>query len=88
MQIPRDIAFASFDLVMNAEFFDPKLTSVLYPVDVIGREATALLQRRLADPDVPPQTIQAPGSLFHGTSCGCPDGAPLVLSPVDGAPHR
>lgn len=88
MQIPRDIAFASFDLVMNAEFFDPKLTSVLYPVDVIGREATALLQRRLADPDVPPQTIQAPGSLFHGTSCGCPDGAPLVLSPVDGTPHR
>lgn len=83
LEVPRDIAFVSFDMVMNAEFFEPKLTSAQYPVDVIGREATALLQRRLADPQAPPQTIQAPGSLFHGTSCGCPDGTPLTLDPVD-----
>ena len=80
--VPRDIAFVSVDMVMNAEFFEPTLTSALYPVDIIGREATALLQRRLAEPDAPPQTIRAVRALFHGTSCGCPDGAPLVLEPA------
>jgi LacI family transcriptional regulator len=88
LRIPGDLAFASFDMVMNAEFFEPKLTHVQYPVEVIGREATALIRRRMADPDAPPQTIQAPGALVHGTSCGCADGTPLTLNAADVAPRR
>jgi LacI family transcriptional regulator len=75
-------------MVMNAEFFEPRLTSVQYPAEVIGREATALIRRRMADPGAPPQTIQAPGALFHGTSCGCADGTPITLNPADVAPRR
>lgn len=79
--VPRDIAFVSFDGVMNSEFFEPKLTCFLHPVEKIGEEAITLLQRRLANPDIPAETVQVPGALFHGTSCGCGGTVPLVLEP-------
>lgn len=79
VSVPDDFAFASFDGLMNAEFFEPRLTAILHPVDFIGREATALLLRRIADPDAPPRTVQAQPILDHGTSCGCPAGDPLTL---------
>lgn len=79
LTVPGDIAFVSFDGVMNSEFFEPKLTCFLHPVEDIGREAITLLQRRLADPQAPAETVQVPGALFHGTSCGCDGTVPLVL---------
>jgi LacI family transcriptional regulator len=80
--VPRDIAFVSFDGVMNSEFFEPKLTCFLHPVEKIGEEAIMLLQRRLANPDIAAETVQVPGALFHGTSCGCDGSVPLVLEPT------
>jgi LacI family transcriptional regulator len=88
LHIPDDVAFASYDMVMNAEFFEPSLTHVQYPVEVIGREATALIRRRMADPTALPQTIQAPGALVHGTSCGCADGAPITPIAADAVLRR
>lgn len=79
LSIPGDLAFESFDGLMNAELFDPQLTSVLHAVEFIGHEATTLLMRRMADPDAPPRTIQAQATLMHGTSCGCDPGSPLTL---------
>lgn len=78
--VPGDLALASFDGLMNAEFIEPRLTAVLHPVEFIGREATALLLRRIADPDVPASTIRADPIIDHGTSCGCPPGTRLTLS--------
>lgn len=79
VSIPDDLAFASFDGLMNAEFFEPQLTSALHPVGFIGHEATALLLRRMSDPQAPPRTIQAQVTLVHGTSCGCAPGSPLTF---------
>lgn len=79
ISVPHDLAFASYDGLMNAEFFEPRLTAILHPVDFIGQEATALLLRRITDPAAPPQTIKAQPILDHGTSCGCPAGTELTL---------
>jgi LacI family transcriptional regulator len=79
LSVPEDIAFVSFDGVMNSEFFEPKLTCFIHPVERIGQEAISLLQRRLADPQAPAETVQVPGALFHGTSCGCDGTVPLIL---------
>lgn len=77
--VPHDLAFVSFDGLMNSELFEPRLTAVLHPVEFIGREATALLLRRMSDPAARPRTIQAQAVLDHGTSCGCPPGTSLTL---------
>ena len=79
VSVPHDFAFASFDGLMNAEFFEPRLTAILHPVDLIGREATALLLRRIADPAAKPRTVKAKPVLDHGTSCGCAAGTQLTL---------
>jgi LacI family transcriptional regulator len=80
ISIPGDLALASFDGLMNAEFFEPTLTAALHPVEFIGHEATALLLRRMSDPSAPPRTVQAQATLVHGTSCGCPPGSALVTA--------
>lgn len=82
LSVPDDIAFVSFDGVMNSEFIEPALTSFIQPVEQIGRAATRLLERRLADPAAGPSTIWVPGSVFHGRSCGCDGEIPLTLSDV------
>lgn len=79
LRVPADVAFVSFDGLMNSELFEPRLTAVVHPVEFIGREATRLLLRRIADPHAPPRTIQAQAALEHGTSCGCPAGTQLTL---------
>ncbi|HEY4267468.1 MAG TPA: LacI family DNA-binding transcriptional regulator [Galbitalea sp.] len=79
LTVPRDIAFVSFDGVMNSEFIEPQLTCYLHPVEAIGREAAKLLARRLADRNAMPVTIRVPGALFHGTSCGCGGLVPLTM---------
>ncbi len=39
----------------------------------------SLLMRRLADPQVKPETLLARPRIFHGTSCGCDGSAPLSV---------
>jgi LacI family transcriptional regulator len=77
--IPRDLAFASFDGMSNAEFMTPQLTSVIQPAVDIGRRAMTLLLRRLADPDAETETVLARPEIFHGTSCGCDGTAHLIV---------
>ena len=84
--IPRDLAFASFDGMSNAEFMTPKLTSVIQPAVEIGRRAMSLLLRRLAEPDVATETVLTRPQIFHGTSCGCDGTGHLSVDESD-APH-
>jgi len=81
LSVPDDIAFVTFDEMMNSEFFTPRLTCFIQPVEAIGRAATQLLETRLADADAPPRAIRVPGALFHGDSCGCGGRIPLTLLP-------
>lgn len=85
LRVPDDIAFESFDGVMNSEFFEPKLTSVVHPVEFIGAQAIKLLERRIADPDAAPTTIQARSAIAHGESCGCGGLVPILF---DAGPER
>lgn len=87
--IPRDMAFASFDGMSNAEFMTPKLTSVLQPAVEIGQRAMTLLLHRLAEPDAPTQTVLSRPEIFHGTSCGC-DGTAVLTVDDDpsSSPHE
>lgn len=82
LRFPQDVAFASFDGVLNSEFFAAKLTCVVQPVEQIGIQAMRLLRRRMDDPTAPPRTVTASTSLFHGSSCGC-DGRVALGPRVD-----
>lgn len=82
--IPRDLAFASFDGMTNAEFMTPQLTCVIQPAVEIGQLAMSLLLRRLAEPEAPSETVMALPEIFHGTSCGCDGKVPLAVT--DAAP--
>lgn len=74
---PDDVAFESFDSVLNSEFFAAQLTCVVQPAEEIGREAMRLLRRRIDDPSVEPVTVTATATLSHGASCGCGGLIPL-----------
>jgi LacI family transcriptional regulator len=77
IRFPEDVAFASFDGVVNSEFFESQLTCVVQPVEQMGAEAMRLLRRRMAEPQARPDTVIVPASLVHGSSCGCGGTVPL-----------
>jgi LacI family transcriptional regulator len=77
LTFPADVAFASFDAVLNSEFFASQLTCVVQPVDEVGAQAMRLLQRRMSEPGTETETVVVPATLVHGTSCGCGGRVPL-----------
>jgi|AntAceMinimDraft_12_1070368.scaffolds.fasta_scaffold36478_1 LacI family transcriptional regulator len=74
IRTPDDIAFVSFDGVSNSEFFVPRLTSFVHPVEKLAAGAMTLLERRLAGPDARPRTLLVESVISHGGSCGCRPG--------------
>ena len=74
-EIPRDLAFATFDEPAYADLFSPRLTSVVQPAFDVGREGMRLLLRRLQKPDAPVRTVRLMPRIAHRDSCGCPPGS-------------
>lgn len=72
LNVPDDIAVASFDDLEWADIFVPRLTTIAQPIHDIGARAVRLLLDRLADPQRPPQTLRLAPELKHRESCGCP----------------
>lgn len=65
LQIPTDIAVVSFDGLPNGPTFDPTLTTVIQPVDAVGRQAVEMLMNPA---DAPPVTVLATTLSVRGSS--------------------
>jgi LacI family transcriptional regulator len=79
LEIPDDMAFATFDDPAYVDLFRPRLTSIAQPSFSIGREAMRLLLRRLEHPESPPRTVRLQPRIIHRESCGCPEGSTTEL---------
>jgi LacI family transcriptional regulator, fructose operon transcriptional repressor len=64
LAIPHDVALAGFDDTDWAEFVEPGITVLAQPTDEIGRAATELLLRRIADPSRPTRKVILNGQLI------------------------
>jgi DNA-binding LacI/PurR family transcriptional regulator len=51
LRVPRDVSIVGFDDLPAAAVMSPRLTTMRVDTDAIGREAIALLLRRIAEPD-------------------------------------
>lgn len=65
LAIPDDVAVVSFDGLPNGPEFEPGLTTVVQPVDDVGRQAVALLR---SPPDEPVATILPTTLVVRGSS--------------------
>lgn len=51
LRVPRDVSVIGFDDLPAAAVMSPRLTTIRVDTDAIGRQAVALLLRRIAEPD-------------------------------------
>jgi LacI family transcriptional regulator len=54
LEMPTDLAFATFDGFAYSDLFEPSLTTVRQPAFEVGAEALRLLVNRIAEPESPP----------------------------------
>lgn len=71
LRIPDDLALIGFDDFEWADCFEPRLTVIAQPSDVIGMRAAELLAARIKSPDAPPKSIRLAPTLVIRRSCGC-----------------
>jgi LacI family transcriptional regulator len=69
--VPGDIAVMGFDGIEQAAHASPPLSTIAQPVELLGREAVAMLLQRIETPDVPPMHRVLPTELQLRASCGC-----------------
>jgi LacI family transcriptional regulator, fructose operon transcriptional repressor len=72
LQIPGDIAFASFDDTTCSQLLEPAITVIEQPTYEIGRTATELLIKRIQDPTRSNREVILKTKLIIRQSCGCP----------------
>ncbi|CUU26208.1 cytochrome C peroxidase (plasmid) [Duffyella gerundensis] len=68
LRVPEDIAVAGFDGTELAEMVSPPLTTLAQPSREMGRQACALLLKRINDPDSPAERIMMPWQLITRAS--------------------
>lgn len=71
LEIPSDIAFASFDDTTCAQLLEPALTVIEQPTYEIGRTAAELLIKRIQDPSRSNREVVLKTKLIVRQSCGC-----------------
>jgi len=71
LEIPRDIAFVSFDDFEWADFVRPRLTTMAQRINEVGEQAAKLMETRLANPTLRPREIRLPPVFMDRESCGC-----------------
>jgi DNA-binding LacI/PurR family transcriptional regulator len=69
-EIPQDVAVVGFDDMAWAGSLNPPLTAVRQPGYEIGRRATEMLFRRIAEPDAPAVQLVLKTTLHVRRSCG------------------
>lgn len=63
LRVPEDVSVVGFDNQPFTEFTRPALTTVQQSFPDIGRAAVGLLQSRIADPTLAPETVSVPAPL-------------------------
>ena len=71
LRVPDDIAVIGFDDFDWADCFEPRLTVIAQPSEMIGTRTAELLLERMRDPQIPPVPVRLPGKLVIRRSCGC-----------------
>ena len=71
LNIPADIALASFDDTTWAQLLEPALTVIEQPTYEIGRTAAELLIKRIQDPTRSNREVVLKTKLIVRQSCGC-----------------
>ena len=74
LEVPQDIAFASFDDTTWTKLVKPSITVVQQPTYEIGRTATELLINRINDPSRSNREVVLNTKLIIRQSCGCSGG--------------
>lgn len=69
MDIPDDVSVVGFDDIPQASTTHPKLTTVLQPLEQMGREGVRLLLEQLQYPDRPPRRLTLATQLIIRDSC-------------------
>lgn len=81
VRVPHDISIISFDGMRSLHLFDPAITTVVQPVDALGRRAVELLLDETWDDQTRATRELLPVTLIERASVGPPAIAPLT-------PHR
>jgi LacI family fructose operon transcriptional repressor len=71
VEVPGEVAFASFDETTWSRLVDPPLTVIEQPTYEIGRTATEMLVKRIEDPARPHREVILKAKLIVRRSCGC-----------------
>jgi len=71
LDVPGDIALASFDDFEWADLFRPGLTVIAQPTQSMGEEAAHMVVSRLSDPSLPVRRVIMRPTFVHRESCGC-----------------
>jgi len=64
ISVPEDVIVGAFDNLSYLSDLNVPLTSIMQPVQAMGRIAVKLLFQRIAEPDIPVQTIRLSGKLI------------------------
>lgn len=70
LSVPQDLSIVSYGGSPEAASASPSIASVEMPMEMIGRVIPELVERRLADPDAVPLSVQFQTTLCEGESVG------------------
>lgn len=68
VRIPHDIALVGCDNVVYAEYLHPALSTIEHPSRQVCALAWEFLQKRMVDPDLPPQQVVLPATFVARAS--------------------
>ncbi|AUX45344.1 LacI family transcriptional regulator [Sorangium cellulosum] len=71
VRIPEEMAVIGFDDIVEAQSFEPPLTTVRQSFEQLGRVACELAAARLAGEAVSPDVVLTSNTLCLRSSCGC-----------------
>lgn len=57
IRIPDDVAIIGCDGIIDSEYIDPQISTIIQPVQQICEVAWRFLKNRMADPDIPQQYV-------------------------------
>ncbi len=69
LTIPDEISVAGFNDTLEASALHPGLTSVRVFTDELGRQLAEMLLKRIANPELEPQSVTLPTQLVRRESC-------------------
>lgn len=72
VEVPRQMAVTGFDGILAGRLLSPNLTTVLQPMEEVGRRAVQILLDAVGDDD-PLVTELLPAQFVRGGTCGCPE---------------